>query len=152
MHLNGKRGITNHITYHKIHISYSEYFDSTLLFYYFYMSPLPTLAPTMAKGNTFSISSPFDVTKVQKKSLDVSTTGISTFPISMDTHIHIPYHPYCDGDSTFASNVIQKSIVSTLLSMIIFSGRPLPPTAYTDDIGTHKRHQGYINLYHPVQN
>ena len=51
----------------KIHISYSENHASTLFFYYFYMSPLPTLAYIIPKGSTFSISSPFDITKLQKK-------------------------------------------------------------------------------------
>ena len=39
VHINGIRGISIHITETKIHISYSENHDSTLLFYYFYMSP-----------------------------------------------------------------------------------------------------------------
>ena len=33
------------------------------------MSSLPNLAHTIAKGSTFSISSPFDVTKLQKNVL-----------------------------------------------------------------------------------
>jgi len=100
VHLNGIRGIIIHITEPKIHISYSENHDSTLFFYYFYMSPLPTLAHTIAKGSTFLISSRFDVTKLQQNCLDVSSTGSFRFPMSMEMHMHIPYHPYCDGDST----------------------------------------------------
>jgi hypothetical protein len=65
------------------------------------MSPLPTLARIIAKGSTFSIGSLFDVTKLQKNCLDVSSTGSFQFPMSMDTHIHIPYHPYGDGDSSW---------------------------------------------------
>jgi hypothetical protein len=124
VHLNSIRGITIHITEPKIHVSNSENHDSILFvfvcacplmissipgksfhfpfpkfvifFYYFYISPLPTLVHTIA----FPISSPFDVTKVQKNCLDVSSTCSFPFPMSVDTHIHIPYHPYCDGDST----------------------------------------------------
>jgi hypothetical protein len=95
------KGITIHITESNIHISYSENHDSTLFFYYFYMSPLPTLAHIIVKGSTFSISSPFDITKLQKNFLDVLSTGSFPFLMSMDTHIHISYHPYGDGDSTW---------------------------------------------------
>ena len=70
-HINGIRSIPIHITDSKIHISYSENHDWTLMlvFYYFYMLPLQTLADIFAKGNNFSIISPFDVTKLQKKVL-----------------------------------------------------------------------------------
>ena len=67
VHLNGIAVITIHITKSKIHISYSENHDSTLFFYYFYMSPLPTLTYVIAKGSSYSISTPFDITKLQKK-------------------------------------------------------------------------------------
>ena len=66
-HINGITGETIHITESKIHISYYENHDSTLLFYYFYMSPLPTLAHTIDKGITFLISSRIDVTQLQKQ-------------------------------------------------------------------------------------
>ena len=92
VHINGIRGITIHITESKIHISYSENHDSTLFFYYFDMSPLPTLANTIAKCITFSISSRFDATKL-KKSLDVLSNGNYPFPTSIDTHIHVPHPP-----------------------------------------------------------
>ena len=99
MHINGITVITIHITECEIHISYSENHDSTLFIYYFYMLCLPTLTHTIAKGSTFSISSPFDITKLQKKNvIDVSSTGSFPFTMSMDTHIHIPFHPYGDGD------------------------------------------------------
>ena len=89
VHPNGTRGTIIHITEPKIHISYSKNHDSTLFFHYFYMPPLPTLTNTIAKGSIFSIISPFNVTKLQKKNcLDVSSTGSFPFPISMDTHIH----------------------------------------------------------------
>ena len=67
VHINSIRGITIHITESKIHITYSENHDSTLFFYYFYMSPLPTLTHIITKGSSFSISSPFGITKLQKK-------------------------------------------------------------------------------------
>ena len=68
---------------------------------YFYMSPLPTLAHIIAKGRRFSISSPFDIAKLQKNCIDVSSTACIPFPTSVDTHILNPYHPYGDGDSTW---------------------------------------------------
>ena len=36
--------------------------------------------------------------------------------------------------------------------MIIFTGRPLPPTPFTGARGAHKLHQGFIYSYHRVQN
>ena len=69
VHINGIRGISIHITESNIHISYSENHGSTLFFYYFYMSPLQTLTHIIAKGSSFSISSPFDITKLQKKNV-----------------------------------------------------------------------------------
>jgi hypothetical protein len=115
------------------------------------MSPLPTLAHAIAKGSTFSISSRFDVAKLQQNGFDVSSTGSFWFPMSMDTHIHIPYHPYCNGDPTLPF-FIPKTIVSTLLSMIIFTGCPLPPSPFTGARGAHKWQQGYIYSYHRLQN
>ena len=50
VNINGIRGITIHITESKIQISYSENHGLTLFFYYFYMSPLPTLVHIVAKG------------------------------------------------------------------------------------------------------
>ena len=101
VHIKGIRGITIHITESKIHISYSENHDLTQFSYYSYLSPFPTLTHTTAKGSTFSISSPFDVKKLQKNCLDVSSTHSFPFPMSMDMHIHMPYHLYGDGDSTW---------------------------------------------------
>ena len=48
--VNSIRSISIHITESKIHISYSRNQDSTLFFYYFYMSPLPTLVHIVAKS------------------------------------------------------------------------------------------------------
>jgi hypothetical protein len=78
VHINGITGITIYITESKIHISYSKTNDSTLFFYYFYIS---SLAHTIAKGSTFSTSSLFDVTKLQETCLDVSSTGSFPFPM-----------------------------------------------------------------------
>ena len=66
VHINGMRGITNHITEYKIHISYSENHDSTLLFYYFYISSLPTPAHTIAKGSIFFVQFLFLFYKITK--------------------------------------------------------------------------------------
>ena len=100
VHINGITGITIHITESKIRISYSENHNSTLFFCYFYMSPLSTLAHAIAKGSTFR-SVVVWCYKITKKLSDVSSTGSFSFPMTMDTHIHIPYHPYDDGDSTW---------------------------------------------------
>jgi hypothetical protein len=56
VHINDIMGITIHITESKIHISYYKKHESSLLFYYFYMSYLLTLTHTIAKGNTFTLS------------------------------------------------------------------------------------------------
>ena len=48
--------------------------------------------------------------------------------------------------------VFPKTTVSTLLSVIIFTGRPFPHPIFTGAGGTHKRHQGYNYSYHRVQN
>ena len=89
VHINGIRGTT-------IHIRYCVNHDSTLFFYYLYLSSLPTVVHIIF--DDFS----FDITKLQKKKncLDVSLTGSFPFSMSKDTHIHIPYHSYGDGDSS----------------------------------------------------
>ena len=46
----------------------------------------------------------------------------------------------------------QKTIVSALLSVIIFTGRSLPPSPFMSAWDAHKQHQGYIYSYHRVQN
>ena len=82
--------------------------------YYFYMSSLPILSHTIAKSNTFLITSPFDVTKLQKKKncLDVSSTGSFPSPMPMVTHIHIPYHSYGDGVDL---NNIERVIINLIV-------------------------------------
>ena len=62
-------------------------------------SPIPLL-----RVSTFSISSPFDVTKLQKRNcLDVSSSHcLSVLNVNGHTFLsYIPYHPYGDGDSTW---------------------------------------------------
>ena len=71
MHLNDIRGITIHITEPKIPISYSKNHDSTILLLFLYVTP-SNLAHAIAKHITFSISSRFDVTKLQKKNVLMS--------------------------------------------------------------------------------
>ena len=129
-----------------------------LFFYYFYVSPLPTLAHTIAKGSTFSIGSRFDVTKLQKKIVLMSHrladfgsqwqwTQIFihlTTLMAMGTQLCFKRH----RESFF----IPKTVVTTLLSVIIFTGRPLPPSPFTGARGAHKQHQGYIYSYHRVHN
>jgi hypothetical protein len=64
VHINGIRSITIHVTESKIHFSYSQNHDSTLMLvsYYIYMLPVPT--PVHCLGLDF-FRSPFDVTKLQ---------------------------------------------------------------------------------------
>jgi hypothetical protein len=45
-----------------------------------------------------------------------------------------------------------KTTVSTLLSVIIFTGRSFPHHTFKGARGAHKRHQGYNYSYHWVQN
>jgi hypothetical protein len=74
VHINGISSITIHITESRIHIGYSENHDWTLMLvlYYSYISPLPTLADIIAKGNTFSISSAFDLQiRFSKEKLEI---------------------------------------------------------------------------------
>ena len=125
VNINSIRGITIHITEFKINISYSKNLDSKLMlvFYYFYMSPLSNLTRIIAKGSTFSISSPFDVTKLQKTVLtshrlaalrsQCQWTGIfksPTTPMAMGTQLRFKLH----RESLFIS-VFPKTIVSTLI-------------------------------------
>ena len=66
------RGITSHITEYKIHISYSENHDSTLMLssIIFTCHPFQPSSNTLLRvGNTLLISSPFDVTKLQNNAL-----------------------------------------------------------------------------------
>ena len=104
VHINGIGGISIHITESKIHIRYLGNHDSTLMLssISFTCHPFqPSFISLLWVCITFSISSPFDVTKLQKKKcLDVSSTGSFPFSMSTDTHFRIPYHPYGDGDST----------------------------------------------------
>ena len=93
VHVNGIRGLTIHITKSKIHISYSENHDSTLLFYYFYMSPLPSLRVVIFRSVLLLILQNYK----KKNCLDVLLTGRFPFPTSMDTHIYIPYPPMAMG-------------------------------------------------------
>jgi hypothetical protein len=69
----------------------------------------------------------------------------------MDTYILIPYHPYGEWikttskESLFISlSVIPKTMVSTLLSVNIFTDRP---SLWVLDV-----HHGYNYSYHRVQN
>ena len=104
VHINGIIGISIHITESKIRISYLKHHDSTLMLFsiIFTCHPFhPSSISLLRVGNIFSISSPFDVTKLQKNCLDASSTSSFPFPMSMDTHILIPYHPYGDKDSTW---------------------------------------------------
>ena len=109
LHIKSIRGISIHITEPKIHISCSENHDSTLFFNYFYMSSLPTLVHTIAKGSTFSISSPFDVTKLQKivfmshrqaafRSRQWTRIFLTT-PIAMGTQLCFIQHPESHSSS-----------------------------------------------------
>ena len=100
VHINGIIDISIHIIESKIHISYFENHDSTLTLSYiiFTCHPFQPLSILLLRvGNTFSVKSPFDVTRLQKNCLNVSLTSSFPFPMSMDMHILIPYHLYGDG-------------------------------------------------------
>ena len=102
VHINDIRGIYFHITESKIHISYLRNYDLTLILssIIFTCHPFQPLSISLLRvGSTFSISSPFDITKLQKNCLDVSSTGSLPFPMSVEMQILIPYLPYWNGDS-----------------------------------------------------
>ena len=88
VHINSIRRITIHITESNIHISYSKNYDWTLMlvFYYFFTCHLfqPSSISLLRVGNTFSISSPFDATKLQKIVLTSHRLAASHL---MDMHI-----------------------------------------------------------------
>jgi len=94
-------------SYHRVQNSYQLFkknHDLTLMLssIIFTCHPFqPSSISLLRVGNTFSISSPFDVTELQKNCLDISLTGSFPFPMSMDMHILIPYQPYGDEDSTW---------------------------------------------------
>ena len=76
-------GYNIHITEFKFHISYLRNHDSTLMLYSIIFtchSFQPSSISLLRVGNTFSITSPFDVTKLQKNCLDVSSTSSFPFP------------------------------------------------------------------------
>ena len=67
-----KRHHGNIYSYHRVQNSYqlfkTPWFDTNVVFYYFYMPPFqPSSISQLRVGNSFSISSPFDITKLQKK-------------------------------------------------------------------------------------
>ena len=77
-----------HITESKIHISYSDNHDSTLM-----------LSSIFLHVTLFRSALLLMLQNYKKKNcLCVSSTGSLSFPMSVDTHIHIPCHPYGDGD------------------------------------------------------
>ena len=144
-----KRGIIIHITESKIHISYSENHDSTLLFDYFYISPLPALGVVI-----FWLVLSFDITKLQKKCLNVLSTGIFPFPMSMDKH---PLWRWgLNLDLNDFERVIHLSVPENYsFESIIgdyFYRHPFTTPPFTGATGAHKRHQGNIYSYHRVQN
>ena len=123
-------------------------YDSILMlvFYYFYMSPLATLIHIIAKVVLFR-SDLLSMLLNYKKKIVFShrvaafhsqcqwtriLVSLST-PMAMGTQLWFKRH----GESLFIS-VIPKTMVSTLLSVINFNGRPF--------------HQGYKCSYHRVQN
>ena len=155
------QGITIHITESKIYISYSKNHDSTLFFYYFYMSPLPILVYIIAKGSTFLISSPFDITKLQKKmSWYVINWQLSVPNVNGHAYSYPLPHPMAMGTQpgfkryrkSHHLSIPKKTMVSTLLSVIISTGLPFPHPTFMGVRRAHKRHQGYNYSYHWVQN
>ena len=104
VHINDIRGIT-------IHISYSENHDLTLMlvFYYFYMSPLQTSSISLIRV-TFSISSPFDVTKLQKTVL--TSNRLAAFRSQFNGHAYsYPLPPLWRWGLNLELNGIKKVII-----------------------------------------
>ena len=97
-----KRHRDNNYSYHRVQNSYQLFRKPWLdTIFLLYMSSLTTLAHTIAEVILFRSVLILMLQNYKTNCLDISSTGSFPFPMSMDTHIHIPYHPYGDGDSTW---------------------------------------------------
>ena len=95
-----------------------------LVFYYFYMSLLPTLARITAKDSTFLISSYFDLTKLQKKIIDFSSTDSFPLSMAMETHIKIHIISYHITESKIRNSYFKNHDSTLMLSYTVFTYRP----------------------------
>jgi hypothetical protein len=69
-----------------------------------------------------------------------------TTPLTIGIKLGFKQH----RESHYQSHFLPKTTVSTLISVIILTGRLLPSLRAAK--GAHKRHQGHIYSYHRVQN
>ena len=105
-------------------------------------------------GNPFLISSPFDVTKLQK--IILMFHRLTAFHSQCQwTRIHIlpPLWRWglnldLNGIERVIISMFSKTMVSTLLSVNIFIG----PSSFMGTWGGHKRHHGCYYSYHRILN
>ena len=166
MHIIDIRGITIHITQFKIHISYLRNHDSALMLssIVFTCHPFqPSSISFLRVGNTFSISSPFDITKLRKIVLmphwlavfhsQCQWTRILLLlllllllslitPMAMGTQ-HLDLNSI-ESDSFQCS---WKLWFRHYYQWIFFTGRP----SFMCARSSHKRHHGYNYSYHRLQ-
>jgi hypothetical protein len=120
------------------------------------MSPLPTLVHIIVEGSTLSLSSPFDITKLQK--IVLTSHWLAAFPsqcqwkrifIALTTTMAM----YLNLDLKGIERVIIHISVPENYgfdTIDYFYRSPFP--TFTGARGAHKRHQGFIYSYHRVQN
>ena len=72
----------------------------------------------------------------KKNGLDISSTGSFPCPMSMDTHIHIPCHPYDDGDSTIKIqfSVPENYSFESIISDYFTGSHLLPPPLWVLEV------------------
>ena len=151
LHINGIMGIYIHITESKTRISYLKHHDSTLMLssiIFTCHSVQPSSISLLRVGNTISIRSPFCVTKLQNIVL-VShrlaafhsqrqwTLILLSLPTPKAMEALLEFKRHRESHSLFTS-MFSKTLVSTLISVNIFTGRP----SFMDARGAHKRHHG----------
>ena len=157
VHINSITGINIHITESKIHISYSE---NMIRHYYiiftchpFHPSPISLLRVVL-----FFISTPFDITKLQKKLSWCVIDWQLSIPNDNGNAYSYPLHPLWRWGLNLDLNDIKRVIIhlsvpenygfDTIISVNIFTNRP----SFMGARGAHKRHHWYNYSYHRVQN
>ena len=158
VHLNDIMCISIHITESEIHVSCLKHHDSTLMFssIIFTCHPFHSSSISLFKvGNTFSISSPFDDTKLQNLRMShrlaafhsqcqwirmfLSLTPLWRWGLNLDLN---------DIESVVIPIIIAENYGLTLLSVNILTGHP----SFISAKGAHKRKHGCNYSHHRVYN
>ena len=90
----------------------------------------------------------------QEKDENFSLLGLNT---SIEVYMYILDDPATLRFGTvwlhgWGISVFPKTMISILLSVIIFTGRPFPRPTLKGARGAYKRHHGYNYSYHQIQN